>query len=46
MRIDYDDFAKGDIRIGTVTAAAPFPEARKPARDRDQALLGPNHGSL
>lgn len=31
MQIDYQDFAKVDIRLGTVTAVDPFPEARKPA---------------
>lgn len=31
MTIEYGDFAKLDIRIGTVTGVDPFPEARKPA---------------
>ncbi len=31
MTISYDDFARIDIRVGTIIAVEPYPEARKPA---------------
>ena len=31
MQIDYDDFLKVDIRLGTVRTVAPLPNARRPA---------------
>ncbi len=29
--ISFDDFLKVDVRVGTVVAVEPYPEARKPA---------------
>lgn len=31
LTIGYDDFARVDIRVGTIVTVEPFPEARRPA---------------
>jgi tRNA-binding protein len=31
LQITYDDFRRVDIRVGTIVAAEPFPEARRPS---------------
>lgn len=30
-RISFDEFRRVDVRVGTIIAAEPFPEARKPS---------------
>jgi tRNA-binding protein len=30
-KISFDDFRRTDVRVGTIVAAEPFPEARKPS---------------
>jgi tRNA-binding protein len=31
MTVSFDEFARIEIRVGTIVAAEPFPEARRPA---------------
>lgn len=41
--IEFDDFARVEMRVGRVVEAAPFPEARKPAY-RLRIDFGPDLG--
>ncbi len=43
MQISYADFTKVEVRVGTVVAAEPFPEARHPAY-RLRVDFGPEIG--
>jgi tRNA-binding protein len=43
MTISYDDFARVDIRVGTIVGVEDFPEARKPAY-KLQVDFGPGIG--
>lgn len=42
-QITYEDFARVDVRVGTIVAAEPFPQARRPAY-RLQVDFGPEIG--
>lgn len=45
MTISYDDFAKVDLRSGTIVKVEPFPRAKKPAY-KVWADFGPEIGIL